>query len=282
MTLVEFVLFASLLALIFAVLAYFASLTNITSHTSDQQIHPYHDVFLNYLPWLIASVTATLIVHKFIFHRTLEFSGFGFENIPGQFVKGFIYSFLMLAFGFLILYLSGWIRIEEVEMNAYLFFGFLVFFLVQSSVEEVMLRSFLLPTIGHRMGIWPGIILSAFLFMFLHIGNPNITLLSLLNILMAGILLGIIFIRYGQIWAPIGLHAGWNFLQGSFFGFEVSGLDMYSYIGSIESGPDIITGGAFGFEGSLLAFTLLTLLSWWIWRQSPHKFKGLYLISAPQ
>lgn len=282
MIFLEFVLFASLLALIFALLAYTINLAGNPSEQNSLQIQPFEDVLYNYLPWLIASLIATIIVHRTIFHRNLKFSGFGMNHLWTQFSKGVLLSLTILSIGFLILCIPGWIIIEKIEMNLTLFLGFLLFFIIQSSVEEIMLRSFLLTTIAHRIGIWPGIIISSLLFMLLHVDNPNISFVPLLNILMAGILLGIIYIEFHQIWAPIGFHAGWNFLQGSFFGFEVSGLGMYSLIDSSENGPDLFTGGSFGFEGSILAFIMLTILSWWIWKRSPHKFVGLYLNSTQQ
>ena len=101
----------------------------------------------------------------------------------------------------------------------------------------------------------------------------------MVNIFLAGMTLGIIYIHYDQIWAPIGWHAGWNFFQGPFYGFEVSGLPIDSAFTLIEKGPDFLTGGAFGFEGSILATISMILFSYFILKRSPSKFYGLYLHS---
>ena len=45
-----------------------------------------------------------------------------------------------------------------------------------------------------------------------------------------------------------------EFLSGSIFGFEVSGIESESIINQSVTGSDYITGGEFGFEGSLLGF----------------------------
>ena len=62
------------------------------------------------------------------------------------------------------------------------------------------------------------------------------------------------FVRTGRIWMPIGLHAAWNFTQGSIFGFPVSGATDWSegLVRQAEVGSDLITGGAFGPEGGLV------------------------------
>ncbi len=285
MILAEVLLFLSFLGVIFVTLtALIMLLPNVgeQSATDSTLADPYHEILTDYLPWLIASFLSLWIVHQLIFKRTRSFSGLTSQHAFLQLTNGFLWAALLLSIGFALLYLSGWIEIKNIDFNGYLFLGFLLFFLIQSSVEEFMVRAFLLSTIAYRIGIWKGIIISSLVFTMLHIGNPNIQYLSLINIFLAGILLGVFYIRYNQIWAPIGLHTGWNFLQGSFFGFEVSGIHVYSYIDSAETGPDVFTGGPFGFEGSILASIFLMGLAFWIWNQAPEKFKGEYLLSSFQ
>jgi len=241
---------------------------------------PYIILLIDYLPIFIGSIVGVLIVHQVIFKRPFSFSGFSTKSVMSQFSKGVAWSAIVLTIGFLILFALGWLEIVSVEMNLSLFLGFLLLFFVQSSFEEVAIRSFLLPTLSHRFTIWIGIIVSSVVFALLHFDNQNSSWLSLFNIFIAGILLGVIYIRYKQIWAPIGLHMGWNFIQGTFYGFEVSGFDVYSYIDSTETGPDLWTGGGFGFEGSLLTTILLMSLSVWIWKQAPENFKGKLLLST--
>ena len=88
-----------------------------------------------------------------------------------------------------------------------------------------------------------------------HAFNPNASLLSTLNLILAGISLAVGFLVTGRLALPIGLHITWNFFQGSVFGFAVSGADsmnMAQIFRIQQGGPDLWTGAAFGPEGGLL------------------------------
>jgi hypothetical protein len=83
----------------------------------------------------------------------------------------------------------------------------------------------------------------------------------------AGVLLGAAYALTGRLWLPIGLHIAWNFTEGSIFGMSVSGnstagtaADSALLRGSL-SGPQILTGGAFGPEASIVAVTVCLLVA---------------------
>jgi hypothetical protein len=98
-------------------------------------------------------------------------------------------------------------------------------------------------------------VLSSALFGYLHADNPNATLLSTANVLLAGMMLGFGYVLTGELAIPIGLHVTWNFFQGTVFGFPVSGLSFpgATFLRTDQSGPALWTGGPFGPEGGLLA-----------------------------
>ena len=104
------------------------------------------------------------------------------------------------------------------------------------------------------------LVASALLFSAMHLGNDNTSLLSTANIFLARIMLGIYTIHKGNLWFPIAMHFTWNFFQGPILGFEVSGTKMESVVNQKVSGNPLITGGEFGFEGSLL-LTIMMIAS---------------------
>jgi membrane protease YdiL (CAAX protease family) len=80
-----------------------------------------------------------------------------------------------------------------------------------------------------------------------------------LGILGAGYFLAFGYLRTRHLWLPIGLHIGWNFFEGPVFSFPVSGLDTARLLNHTVSGPELITGGAFGPEAGLIVLPALVL-----------------------
>jgi len=96
------------------------------------------------------------------------------------------------------------------------------------------------------------VILSSTFFALMHAFNPNVTEIAILNIIFAGVVLAVPYLLTGQLGLSIGLHFSWNFVQGSIFGFPVSGTHMDATVIQItQYGPDIWTGGSFGPEAGI-------------------------------
>ncbi|MFI6498610.1 CPBP family intramembrane glutamic endopeptidase [Nonomuraea typhae] len=137
----------------------------------------------------------------------------------------------------------------------------LVGWIVQGSTEEIVTRGFLLPVVGARYGAAAGVAVSSLLFAALHLLNPGISALSLVNLVLVGVLLGLYALWEGALWGVCLWHAVWNWAQGNVFGFEVSGQDtgMPAIADLKENGPDVVTGGMFGPEGGLATTLVLVL-----------------------
>lgn len=124
-------------------------------------------------------------------------------------------------------------------------------------VEEVLFRGVLFRIIEESLGTWIALALTALLFGFAHMMNPNATLFSSFAIAMeAGILLGAAYVLTRRLWLAVGIHFAWNFTQGGIFGGRVSGLTMDGLLESELSGPTLLSGGEFGVEASIFAVTL--------------------------
>jgi uncharacterized protein len=121
--------------------------------------------------------------------------------------------------------------------------------------EELAIRGGVFRILEDSLGTALALILSAGLFGLLHASNHGATTISTLAIaLEAGVLLGAAYAVSRNLWLPIGLHFGWNFTEGGVFGAIVSGGNTGTRIVSMPlSGPDLLTGGAFGPEASVIA-----------------------------
>ena len=126
--------------------------------------------------------------------------------------------------------------------------------------EEIICRGVLFRIVEEGLGTWVALIVSALFFGAAHIANPGATLWSSAAIAIeAGLLFGMLYHVTRSLPLSMGLHAAWNFAQGTIYGIPVSGLKADGWLVSTRSGPDWLSGGVFGAEASVIALTLCSL-----------------------
>jgi hypothetical protein len=140
-------------------------------------------------------------------------------------------------------------------------------------LEELVLRLVIFRLLWRAFGIWPALAGAAVLFGVLHLGNPDSSWFAA-ACLIAGEGVGIgLYLFTGRIWAPIGMHAAWNFTQGWIFGAVVSGTTEIAggplMLHPATGVPDALSGGGFGPEASwaalivsLVASSALLVAAW--------------------
>ena len=174
-------------------------------------------------------------------------------------LSGISLAIVLYAVGFGVSLLAGGIGISGVVFNPSSLLISFVFFLLVAITEEFALRGFVLERMlqGGVNKFW-ALFLSATLFSLVHIANPNFDFLSFINILLAGILLGSSYIYTRNLCFPIALHWFWNWIQGPVLGYEVSGNKFCDGLLTLYlPETNLINGGAFGFEGSILCTVLM-------------------------
>jgi membrane protease YdiL (CAAX protease family) len=126
--------------------------------------------------------------------------------------------------------------------------------------EELLFRGILFRHIERTAGSWAALLITSALFGAAHLANPNASLVSTAAIAVeAGILLGAVYMLTRRLWAAMGLHAAWNFTQGWIFGLPVSGgAGGDGMVRGQLTGPEWLTGGAFGLEASLAGVLVAT------------------------
>ena len=157
------------------------------------------------------------------------------------------------------LFLCGCYRIVNVEFDVASQLSWLSLFLLVGVVEEVIFRGILFRLIADKWNIAVGLTTSSLLFGLAHLGNPGATLWAALAIALAsGWLFGMAYAYHQTIWVPIGMHWAWNYLEGGVFGCSVSGtpLDYRPLITPKISGTDLLSGGAFGPEASIICVAI--------------------------
>jgi membrane protease YdiL (CAAX protease family) len=128
--------------------------------------------------------------------------------------------------------------------------------------EELIFRGVLHKSIEDIFGSWAGIIVSALAFGMLHMLNPGATLGGAIYICIeAGLLLSAAYLVTRRLWICMGFHMAWNYFQSAIFSGVVSGAvaDPGLLQATIE-GPDLLTGGSFGMEHSVIALVYCTTM----------------------
>jgi len=176
---------------------------------------------------------------------------------------------LLMGLVFLVGWMTGSLRVsgffEVYSQDGGFIAGMLqalVFFVLVGIYEELLSRGYHLVNlaegfncklIGKRWALILAFLVSSLVFGLLHLGNPNATWVSAVNITLAGVFLGLGMVLTGSLAIPIGLHITWNFFQGNVFGFAVSGIRTGATVIATEAtGPVWLTGGSFGPEAGLL------------------------------
>lgn len=152
----------------------------------------------------------------------------------------------------------GFYRVEAVNAWTVLVPAFAVA-LQAAWVEELLFRGLLLRILDEGLGTWPALAISTAFFGVVHLGPPGATLYTALAIsLEAGLLLGAAYVLTRRLWLPIGIHFAWNFMQAGVFGGTrpAAARGVQSLLEAETSGPDLLSGGGSGLDGSVFAVTL--------------------------
>ena len=226
---------------------------------------PYRSEAEGQLDVAVICLLAYLAAAKWIERRTpTELSP---RHALSGLAAGALAGIAMLALVIATLWLAGVYRLQGWGTFDGLASG-IVLTLAAAAREEILYRGLLFRLYGKVFGTWAALLLMAVTFAAMHANNTGATFTGLLNVALAGVLLGAAYAASGRLWLPIGLHFGWNFAQTSLFGTAMSGFSMGpGLIAGRMSGPDILTGGKFGPEGSIVAvIVVLAVTIYLVWR----------------
>lgn len=174
------------------------------------------------------------------------------------------------------IYAIGGVRFELDPARSFsaLLIG-LYFFLSTAMLEEILFRGFIFQRLLDGIGTWPALIAMAALFALAHWGSPGMQgateIVAFLDIFLAGLMLGLAYVRTRSLALPLGLHLGWNWTQGHVLGFGVSGYDFAGWVKPVFQGKaEWLTGGAFGPESSIFSplVSLVVIVLLWRWKGS--------------
>jgi len=201
---------------------------------------------------LFGTLFTVWIFQKFVNRESFTSIGLEFSGYKDDFVSGLLLGIGLIVLGFGTLYIFNFLSVASIQFSLIDQLFYLSLFAVVSLNEEIAIRGYILQNLSSSFNKYIALVLSSLVFMIMHIGNPNMSAVPLFNLFLAGLLLGVYCIHKNNLWFPIGAHITWNYFQGPVLGFEVSGNDVDSIFIQSLDGSELITGGEFGFEGSII------------------------------
>jgi len=178
-----------------------------------------------------------------------------------EYCAGFVVGALMVCAAVAGIAIMGGLRVLSITPSSVIILPLLMHVTV-GIIEEMLMRGIFFRVVQEFLGSWLALAASGVVFGAMHLANDNISVLGIANIAAAGVLLALAYLLTGRLWLCASLHAAWNFFQDGIFSVAVSGHAVKTGLLVTErSGPDWLTGGAFGIEGSAAALVVVVLVS---------------------
>jgi len=220
---------------------------------------------------VLGSFCALWLATKFIDRKPLMSIGLSVKDKANEMLMGLGFALAFIGGLFLLLWLLGAITITGyVGFKPGVFFVSMMLFLAAFD-EELIFRGYILNSMMDSSSRWVALAGSSALFALMHAGNPSVwsNWVPMTELFAAGFILGISYTFTKNLWFPTFFHFGWNFFQG-LLGFEISGInvDSWKIISHKNTGnvPDIISGGAFGIEGSVITLSCTIICTYFIYK----------------
>ncbi len=207
-------------------------------------------------------VSASCIFSYILFFRKYDkrtVTEFASKGLLKNITIGVLIGFILQSLTILVMYLNGNYSVVNINPISFILIPFAIMFTV-AIIEEILVRGIIFRIMEEKLGTYISLTFSSILFGVLHLANPNGTLISSICITTAGFLMGAAFIYSRNLWMPIALHFAWNFTQSGIYGAITSGNEKTkSLLTAKIQGPEFITGGEFGPEGSIQAIAFCAL-----------------------
>jgi len=218
--------------------------------------------FRNLIKGIIASLFVILayiyFYRKYEKRQIGEFSTKGLLKIT---ILGILIGATLQGLTLLVIYFLGDFQIISVNPFSSIITPFAVAFSV-AIFEETLLRGIIFRIVEEKLGSYISLLISAIIFGAVHLINPDSSVISSICIGIVGFMFGASYIYSRSLWLPIAIHFSWNFVQSGIFGAITSGNEQTSSLFSTKiSGAELITGGAFGPEGTIQATIFWLLVS---------------------
>ena len=233
-------------------------------NATDNQL-PY-DIMLicSFYGYIVTISTFIIFVKK---RNKDKLSNIGLDSNFKTFFKGIMLGILSLSLIIISLILCGGIKFVGINNNInWLLFG-LYFggYLIQSFMEELICRGFILHRLKEKLPIVVAIIISIFFFSVGHFDKTFdegllIGIIGIVNLIIISLIFVILTLNSKNIYSATGFHFIWNFALFSIIGLNLSGLETTNSIFKMEAVNKFLTGYSYGIESSIICTIILSIV----------------------
>jgi len=205
------------------------------------------------IAYLVSVVALTWCFCRFADHTSLASLGLHKQRWFAKLIGGWGLGTFLVLLIFATFAATGMLTIESSSWLSLGFMASTVSWIIIAFNEELAFRGYIMQRLDQAWGTPAAVVISSTLFAGVHMLNPNAHLLGIFNLFLGGLLMACAFLVTRSLWVPIGLHMAWNLIEINVLGFPGSGFTDPAILRSITHGPELVTGGAFGPEGGLVA-----------------------------
>lgn len=214
------------------------------------------------LVYSLIAIGGGILLFKLLYRREPQQMGLYPAKLFSELLHGFVIGAVSMILLFAALLACGQAEIISVDISR-LFSIALIVELISVSLfafsEELLARGFIMTALKTTRNKWVIILVPAVIFSLVHLLNDGITAWSLINTFLAGLLFTYMFIKTGKLWLSSGFHIAWNFFQGDILGMITSGSEATGVLTTELGTNELLAGGSYGPEGSLLVTGVLVL-----------------------
>ncbi len=183
-------------------------------------------------------------------------------NTLKNFAIGLLVGFLMNGACILIAWLHGDLDLSVGRFDFVYMICALVAVCIQSGAEELLTRGYMMGALRERYNVWVGVVVNSLFFGVLHLMNPGITVVSVLEIVLIGFALSLIVYYLDSLWMCIAIHTAWNYTQNILFGLPNSGIVSEKSFLHLEAAKgSIVYDAVFGVEGAVTSVIVTAVLA---------------------
>ena len=221
----------------------------------------------------IFSAVILLLFVKYLEKTTFEYFGFSKENYLEAIKVGTGLAIFSVVGIVAILLMSDNISLTlSKDLKIGIIIMLVILVIMQGFLEEIVFRGYLMTRLAAKKGKWIAILLSSIFYIVFRMSNPSASKLDLINIFLISIVMSLLYWYFDNILVIAIFHAFWNCISGVVFGFNLSGIKLSDSIFTVEaiSGKQVLIGGSYGIEGSIIATVFFAILGLLV-------YMGLYL-----